>query len=207
MLDDRVPISTDKERFEHLLPFFITRQLGADDRAFMQDYVDRHADVAAAVQFAERMRAAVKRIGHARDPEQVLKQISANLQAARRFGAAKTLLKRLLSRCVRFLSYFAILTLLTKGMYYASEKIGWLKVDVESASSYSNTHCGLTLKAGVNAAVLAAMIQQYGGKIVYSSKLLDVEKVFVNVVDKTRLPALIDALMDAGLIDAAAILL
>lgn len=92
-------------------------------------------------------------------------------------------------------------------MYYASEKIGWFKVDVESASSYNNTHCGLTLKAGANAAVLAAIVQRYGGRIVHSSKLLDVEKVFVNVVDKTRLPALIDALMDAGLIDAAAILL
>lgn len=207
MLDDRASMEPDRERFEHLLPFFITGQLNVADRAFMEGYVATHEGATAAIQFAEQLRTAVKRIGQDRDSEQTLIQITEKLGAAGRFGFAKRFFKQLLSWWVGFLIVFAILALVTKGVYYAAERIGWLKVSVESAAQYKDAHGGFTLRAGANVAAVAIIVEQYGGKVVYSSKMLGVEKVFINVVEKTRLPALIDALMDAGVIEAAAILL
>lgn len=207
MLGDRPATESDQERFAHLLPFYITGRLGVEDRAFMEGYVATHEGATAAIQFAEQLRTAVKRIGQDRDSEQTLIQITEKLGAAGRFGFAKRFVRKLFSWWVGFLIVFAILALITKGMYYAAERIGWLKVSVESAAQYKDAHGGFTLRAGANVAAVAIIVEQYGGKVVYSSKMLGVEKVFINVVEKTRLPALIDALMDAGVIEAAAILL
>ncbi|BBU68779.1 hypothetical protein [Fluviibacter phosphoraccumulans] len=207
MLDDRASMEPDRERFEHLLPFFITGRLGAEDQAFAENYVASHRDAAASIQAAERMRRVVRCIGIDRDPEPTLQRISVTLQATGKFASTKSVFRRILSWLGGFLLVLAALVLITKAVYYAADKIGWLKVGVEPTGEYKNTHGSFTLKAGASMVTVALIVERYGGEIVHSSALTGVERIFVNVVDKARLPALIDELMDAGLIEAAVVLL
>jgi len=56
-------INSERMRFEELLPFYINQTLGADDTAFMQQYLASHAHMQNEVSFAKALQSVVKETG------------------------------------------------------------------------------------------------------------------------------------------------
>lgn len=56
-------IDSERMRFEELLPFYINQTLGADDTAFMQQYLASHAHMQNEVSFAKALQSVVKETG------------------------------------------------------------------------------------------------------------------------------------------------
>lgn len=84
----------DAQKFMHLLPFYVTRQVSEDEAAFVENYLAQTPGALAALQFTDQLRLQVRSIGADRRHEPGLAYVLANLSPQ----ARQTLHRRLLAR-------------------------------------------------------------------------------------------------------------
>ena len=83
----------DAQRFQQLLPFYVTRQLPEADKTFVEAYLMANPASQDALHFTEQLSQVVRRIGADRQPDLALQQLFNNLTPAR-----QSLLKRLIAQ-------------------------------------------------------------------------------------------------------------
>lgn len=206
MSDDMMQ-RTDQARFEQLLPFYVTSKLNAEDKAFVESYSANNPEARKAIQFTEQLRHIVRNTGTSRNPNAALNRLLADYKPRQRMSLIKRLLAKLRSLGISPPLAIALLVIVGQGIGYAAHKMNWFGGASESIVSPAEAQLSVNIKKGADYGSLAVIIEKFGGRIVHSSVSVDVEKFFINVIDKTKIQGLIDALMDAGLIDTAAILL
>lgn len=206
MSDDMMQ-RTDQARFEQLLPFYVTNQLSDEDCSFIKSYMATHPEAKKAVHFTERLSHIVRNTGANRNPDAALNRLLADYNHRQRMSLIKRLLAKLRSLGISPPLAIALLVIVGQGIGYTAHKMNWLGGASESIVSPAAAQLSVNIKKGADYGSLAVIIEKFGGRIVHSSVSVDVEKFFINVIDKTKIQGLIDALMDAGLIDTAAILL
>lgn len=206
MLDDMTS-ACEQTRFEQLLPFYVTNMLSDDDRAFVQSYIAVNPNARKAVQFTEQLRSIVRGTGVHRNPEAALNRLLGNYKPRQRANLFKRIVAKLRSLGISLPVAVALLFIVGQGGVYVAQKMGWFTTATEAVTAYANAHLSVTAKEGADLGSLAVIVEQYGGRIVHSTPVAGIQKIFIELIDKTKIQALIDALIDAGLIDAAAILL
>jgi anti-sigma factor RsiW len=72
----------DGQRFEELLPFYVTRQLPDADKAFVEAYMAANPSSRDALHFTEQLSQVVRSIGADRHPELALQKLFNNLTPA-----------------------------------------------------------------------------------------------------------------------------
>ena len=199
--------TNDQHRFEQLLPFYITNNLSTEDKAFVLSYIASNPDARKAVQFTEQLSKIVRNTGTNRNPNAALTRLLANFQPRKRLSLIKRLLEKLKSLGISPPLALALLLILGQGIGYTAHKMNWFADPNESILSNASPHLSVTVKTGADAGAIAIIIEKFGGQITHSTAVSNVEKIFISIMDKTKIQALIDALMDAGLIESAALLL
>lgn len=206
MSDDMME-PNEHHRFEQLLPFYINNKLSAEDTAFVRSYIASNPDAKKAVHFTEQLSRIVRNTGANRNPDAALTRLLANFQPRKRASLFKRLLEKLKSLGISPPLALALLVIVGQGIGYTAHKMNWFSGSEESILSNASPHLSVTVKKGADAGALAVIIEKFGGQIVHSSAGSNVEKIFISIMDKTKIQGLIDALMDAGLIESAAVLL
>lgn len=206
MSDDMMQVN-DQSRFEELLPFYVTNRLSAEDKAFVEAYSAVNQDAKKAIQFTERLRKIIRNTGANRNPEAALSRLLADFKPRQRMSLIKRLLAKLRSLGISPPLAVALLVIIGQGIGYTAHKMNWFGNGQGSIVAPAESHLSVTIKNTADYGAIAVIIEQFGGRIVHSSAATEAEKIFINVMDKTKIQGLIDALMDAGLIDTAAILL
>jgi anti-sigma factor RsiW len=82
-MPDKMTPRTDDQRFQTLLPFYVTRQLSEADCAFVEAYLAENPASQDALRFTEQLSQVVRRIGAGRHPELALQKLFNNLAPAR----------------------------------------------------------------------------------------------------------------------------
>lgn len=206
MSDDMMQTS-DQARFEQLLPFYLTNKLSAEDKAFIESYSAATPSARKAIQFTEQLRHIVRNTGGNRNPDAALTRLLADFKPRKRMSLIKRLLAKLRSLGITTPLAIALLVIIGQGIGYAAHKMNWFGSAQESIAAPEQAHLSVTIKKGADYGALAVIIGQFSGRIVHSSAAAEAEKIFISIMDKTRIQGLIDALMDAGLIESAAVLL
>ena len=206
MSDDMMQVN-DQSRFEELLPFYVTNRLSAEDKAFVEAYSAVNQDAKKAIQYTERLRKIIRNTGANRNPDAALTRLLANFQPRKRASLFKRLLEKLKSLGISPPLALALLVIVGQGIGYTAHKMNWFSGSNESILANASPHLSVTVKIGADAGALAVIIEKVGGQIVHSSAGGNIEKIFISIMDKTKIQGLIDALMDAGLIESAAVLL
>lgn len=197
--------SADHQRFETLLPFYVTAQLPPDDQAFMQQFINSNPSAQSAIDFVIELRRIVRTTGIQRDANIVLNSLLVKFEALHK-KQGQDLPSKLRALGIKT-SLPLIIAIAILGGQLVNYAIDYFKpVDAMSTSAEGTSRVSVTLKHGVDAGALAVIAEKFGGKIIHSAHVEGVTKFFVELVDKTRLQALIDALVDSGLIESAAIL-
>ena len=83
----------DAQRFQQLLPFYVTRQLPESDKAFVEAYLTANPASQDALHFTEQLSQVVRSIGADRQPDLALQNLFNNLTPAR-----QSILKRLIAQ-------------------------------------------------------------------------------------------------------------
>lgn len=83
----------DAQRFQELLPFYVTRQLPDADKAFVEAYMASNPASQDALHFTEQLSQVVRSIGADRHPELALQKLFNNLTPGR-----QSLLQRLIAQ-------------------------------------------------------------------------------------------------------------
>ena len=83
----------DAQRFQELLPFYVTRQLPDADKAFVEAYMAANPASRDALHFTEQLSQVVRSIGADRHPELALQKLFNNLTPAH-----QNLLQRLIAQ-------------------------------------------------------------------------------------------------------------
>lgn len=86
--------SLEAQRFLHLLPYYVTRQLTDEDMAFVENYLARQPASLDALHFTEQLRQEVAGIGSGRRHEPGLAFVLANLSPTMRQRVLRKLLVR-----------------------------------------------------------------------------------------------------------------
>ncbi len=206
MSDDMIPTS-EQDSFEQLLPFYITNRLSSEDKAFVQQYISSNPEAKKAAQFAEKLSHIVRNTGANRNTDAALSRLLAGFEPQKKVSLLKRLLAKLKSLGVSPPFAIALLVIIGQGIGYTAHKMNWFPGQHESIVAKATSNLSVNVKRGADAGALAVIIEQFGGKIVHSTSVNEMQRIFINVMEKTRIQGLIDALMDAGLIESAAILL
>lgn len=202
-----MPSAQDRERFEELLPFYVTRQLSSEDAALVEAYLADNPAAASALAFTERVRQVVKSIGSDRDPEPALARLLAEISSVRRPGLIKRLHALLGSLGVSRPLVVALMLSAGLAIGYAAYKTQGFGLIKQSQTIVDQAHLSVTLKPGVEYGSAAIVIEQFGARVVHSATVEGAEKLLITIMDQTRIQALIDALMEAGLAEMVVILL
>ena len=84
----------DAQRFEQLLPFYVTRQLSGSDKDFVDAYLAENPASQNALQFTAQLSQVVRSIGTDRNPDLALQKLLNNLTPSR-----QTIVQRLVAQC------------------------------------------------------------------------------------------------------------
>ena len=206
MSDDMMQTS-DQARFEQLLPFYVTNQLSDEDRSFVQSYMATHPEAKKAVHFAERLSHIVRNTGTNRNPDAALNRLLADYKPRHRMSLIKRLLAKLRSLGISPPLAIALLVIVGQGIGYTAHKMNWFGTAKESIVSPAEADLSITLKRGAEMGAIATILEKFGASIVHSTAAGDVQKIFITIIDKTRLQPLIDAIMELGIVDSLAVLL
>ena len=199
--------STDQARFEQLLPFYVTNQLSDEDRSFIQSYMATHPEAKKAVHFAERLSHIVRNTGTNRNPDAALNRLLADYKPRQRMSLIKRLLAKLRSLGISPPLAIALLVIVGQGIGYTAHKMNWFGTAKESIVSPAEADLSITLKRGAEMGAIATILEKFGANVVHSTAAGDVQKIFITIIDKTRLQPLIDAIMELGIVDSVAVLL
>ena len=206
-MSDGMMHSSDQDRFEQLLPFYVTNQLSDGDRNFIQSYIAIHQDAKKAVNFAERLSRIVRNTGTNRNPDAALSRLLADYKPRQRMSLIKRLKAKLRSLGISPPLAIALLVIVGQGIGYSAHKMNWFGTAKESVVSPAEADLSITLKRGADMGAVATILEKFGGRIVHSTAAGDIQKLFITVIDKTRIQPLIDAIMDLGIVDSVAVLL
>ena len=127
-------------------------------------------------------------------------RLLADFKPRKKASPLKRLLAKLKSLGISPPLAIALLVIVGQGIGYTAHKMNWFPGHKESVLSNATPHLSVNVKRGADAGALAVIIEQFGGKIVHSTSANEMQRIFINLVEKTRIQALIDALMDAGFI-------
>lgn len=194
-------------RFEQLLPFYVTNQLSDADRGFIQAYVATNPTAKKALQFTERLNRIVSSTGANRDTELALSRLLTDSAGRKRLSLRKRLILKLRALGISPPLAIALLVIVGQGIGYAAHKMNLFGVARESVISPAEADLSITLKRSADLAAVATILERFGATIVHSSTVGDAQKIFISIIDKTRIQALIDAIMELGIVDSAAVLL
>lgn len=206
-MSDDIMAPSDQSRFERLLPFYVTNKLAAEDRAFVDSYAARNSDARMAIRFTERLSHIVRNIGAHRNPDAALSRLLADYKPRERMSIIKRLLAKLRSLGISPPLAIALVVIIGQGIGYTAHKVFSNTRSQGDVTAPTQAQLSITLKKGSEFGAVAVIIEKFGGRIVHSTTANNLQKLFISIMDKTRIQGLIDALMDAGLVDAAAILL
>lgn len=92
-MSEPMPPQNDAQRFQELLPFYVTRQLPDADKAFVEAYMAANPASRDALHFTEQLSQVVRSIGADRHPELALQKLFNNLTPAH-----QNLLQRLIAQ-------------------------------------------------------------------------------------------------------------
>lgn len=197
--------SADRLRFEELLPFFVTGNLSGSDQSFMQSFLSTNPSAKQSLNFALELGRMIRHTGVMRNPNITLNRLLANFKAMHQ-GGSNTSGKLGNFKSKKTLPIlFAIVILGGQAVYHGINKIDW-KQSQDSASVQGASRVAISLKPGTEQSQISKIAANYGGKIVHSSSVDGARKIFVELKDGTRLQAFIQALVDSGLVDSAAVL-
>lgn len=206
MSEDKMQTS-NQVRFEQLLPFYITTTLSDRDRNFVQSYIAANPDAKKAVQFTERLSRIVRNTGANRNTDAALGRLLAVFKPRQRMSLIQRLLAKLRSLGISPPLAIALLVIVGQGIGYAAHKLNWFGTTTESIVSPAKADLSITLKRGAEMGAVATILEKFGARIIHSSAAGDVQKIFITIIDKTRLQPLIDAVMELGIVDSVAVLL
>lgn len=198
-------VSTDHLRFEELLPFFVTGHLSGSDQSFMQSFLSTNPSAKQSLNFAMELGRLVRHTGAMRNPNITLGKILANFKASRQGGSnASGKLGNLKGKKTLPL-LFAIVIIGGQAAYYGINKIDW-KQSQTSASVQGSARIAISLKPSTDQSQISRLAANYGGKIVHSSSVDGSRKIFVELKEDSKLQEFIQALVDSGLVESAAVL-
>ena len=197
--------SADRLRFEELLPFFVTGNLSGSDQTFMQSFLSTNPSAKQSLNFALELGRMIRHTGVMRNPNITLNRLLANFKAMHQGGSgAGGKLGNLKSKKTLPI-LFAIVILGGQAVYYGMNKIDW-KHSQENASVQGTTRVAISLKPGTETGEINKIAANYGGKIVHSSAVDGARKIFVELKDNNKLQDFIQALVNSGLVESAAVL-
>lgn len=206
-MSDEIMQTVEQSRFERLLPFYVTNKLSEEDKAFVNAYAATNSDARKAIRFTERLSHIVRNTGAHRNPDAALSRLLADYKPRERMSIIKRLLAKLRSFGISPPLAIALVIIIGQGIGYAAHKIYSNTRSQSNLNAPAQSQLSITIKNGTELGAVAVIIEQFGGRIVHSTTTNSLEKLFISIMDKTKIQALIDALMDAGLIETAAILL
>ncbi|BBU68674.1 hypothetical protein [Fluviibacter phosphoraccumulans] len=206
-MPDEIMQNTDQSRFEHFLPFYVTNKLSEEDKAFVNAYAAANSDAKKAIQFTEKLRHIIRNTGAHRNPDVALGRLLADYKTRERMSIIKRLLAKLRSLGISPPLAIALVIIIGQGIGYVAHEIYSNARSQSNLTSPAPSQLSITIKNGTELGTVAVIVEQFGGRIVHSTTTNSLEKLFISIMDKTKIQALIDALMDAGLIETAAILL
>ena len=206
MADDKMSLD-DQSRFHQILPFYVTGQLSSEDRSFVENYIAAHPDARKALAFTEKLNKIVRSTGANRNADKALKKLLADFKPRKKLSLLKRLLAKLRSLGISPPLAIALLVIVGQGVGYTAHKLNWFSSSSEVSVLQATPHISLTIKDSADLAATTSIIEKFGGQIVNSQAVVNAEQIFVSIMDKTKIPALIDTLMDAGLIESALILM
>jgi len=204
---DQQPRNSERKRFDLLLPFYITNTLNDGDQEFMDAYIANNTGTNDAIRFAIRLRQTVHSIGESRSAQQSLDRFLVRFQKTYRTSLIQRIAQIIRSRIGITPLIIAALTFTAQTAYNAADRIGWLKTSTEPMSKHDKASLSLTLKTGASLAAIASLLEQHGAQISHSKAWAGTEKVFIQVLEKSRTSVIIEELMESGLIEAIAILI
>lgn len=197
----------ERQKFELLVPFYITHNLSDQDSQFVRNYVAAHPDCGKSFDFTERLFAAVKSIGSSRDSRAVLDKLLQRYETTQRKSFLTRLLDKFHGLGLSNGVVIAMLVILAQGVGFIAH-LGSDRAESAKVIEPVITHNAvLTIKSGADAGALIILIHKFGGRIVNSSVVDGARQIFIALEDKARIQTLIDLLWGAELIEAAALLL
>ncbi len=197
----------DKARFEALLPFYVTRRLQDADMLFVQTYVVQNPEARKALVFTERLGKIIRETGAHRNPDQALQRLLGHIQPGRRLSLRQRILAKLRTFGISTPLAVAFLVILGQGIGYGAYKMGLFSQTETTLTAPAKGDLRITLKRGSEIAAVVAVLDRFGAQIVHSDMATQGAKLIVSIVDKTQIQALIDALLEIGLIESVAVLL
>lgn len=192
-------------RFEELLPFYVTGQISDADRSFMNSFISINPSAQSALNFTLELGRIVRSTGILRDPSVTLRNLLAKFDALHQKNSGGALSK-LRSASIKSSTplIIAIVILGGQAVYYGYDKL--IRHQSTETSAQNTSRVAITLKVGATVGSLAVIAEKFGGRIIHSADVDGITKFFVEIIDKTRLQAFLDALIDSGLAETAAIL-
>lgn len=206
-MSDDIIHANDQQRFEQLLPFYLTQKLSLEDKSFIQSYIASNPEAKKAVKFTEQLSRIIRNTGVNRNPDVALSRLLADFRPRKRLSLIKRLMAKLRTLGISPPLAIALLVIISQGVGYTAHKMNWLTVPSNAVHAKANPHLTITIKDGADAGAIAIIIDKFGGQIIHSTAATDAQKIFISIMDKAKIPGLIDALMDSGLIESAAVLM
>ena len=201
---------SEAERFEELLPFYLTGQLTADEKKFVDSCLAEDPSARDAYQFSQKIFATVKSTGSNRDAEASFEKLLARCSPEKRDGLYQRLKLWLgdlgLTPALATALLVIILQTAVVAVHLVSEHYENGNFTVTSARS-EKADARLLVKSSAEAGALLAAIHQFDARIVHSSIGEEAHEIFIRIEDRMRLKPLIDMLIATGLIEEAVLLL
>lgn len=197
--------SADFLRFEELLPFYIVGGLTGGDQSFMQSFISMNPSARSAVSFTMEISRIVRGTGMMRNPNLTLQKLLTSFNAARKASQGSGALSKLRSMGIKTSPPLIIAIVILGGQAVKYSLDHFENKQNQTVTAQSGSQVAVTLKEGADVGALGVLAQKYGGRIIHSAEGDKVIKYFVEIMDKTRLQAFIDALAGSGLVDSAAV--
>ena len=201
------PSVADQNRFEQLLPFYISRALPAEELEFMRGYITAYPDALEAIQFSEQLRRVIRDTASNTSKNVALDRLVADMATPKKAGLFKRFVAKLRAWGISPPLALAFLVIAGQGVGYVIQKTNWFDSPVSAPAPVTVPHLSVTIKDGADVAAIVVVIEKFGGRVVHSAASSDLGKVLISIIDKTKIPALIDSLIDSGLIESAAVLM
>lgn len=189
----------DEQQFEMLLPFFVTGVLDPADALFVKDYLQTRPAAQKSLRFVVALHHAVKVTGEERDPAVGLHRLVLALQTAAPLPWPKRLWLKLRQIKPGFPVILGLVLLGGQGAYYLAETTGLISTTLFQSAPV-DPQVVVTLRQDADMVAVAAVVERLGGKIVESSAGSEAGKIMIKAVNRSKIPALIDGLMESGLV-------
>jgi hypothetical protein len=205
-------IAPESQRFEELLPFYLTGQLQPEDEQFVTLYLKEHPADQDALQFSRKMKGVVKATGEGRDLEASLQRLLAACQPEPRTGFFERLRAWLgemgLNPALAVALVVIVLQSTVGALYLYSNRVEHNGITVAELKA-QKPHARLLIASDVDAEPLLNVLHRFEARIIDSvhpaagSKTYE---VMIIIEQKMHLDPLVKDLSSKGLILKAELL-